>query len=276
MNGSLRPPRTWWRTHADLFVGHMRVNLARYTAYPVAMAFEQLSYLFPLIISILLWRHLFTKLPRFAGWSFDAVLVLHLFGNLFLALFHALFMGFHTFAGAIRCGRIDMWLTRPVDPRIAQIASMLRPDELLNRLLGLVPLVLYMAHRGVRVEPARLAAGLGAMVLGLVAFAVIQLTCACGAFWIARGDAILSFLDMFYGFYRFPLNTLPLAAQLVLGLMAPVLLAVTYPALFATGGADYPTLARVCLASVALIVGWWWLHQRIYRMGLKAYQSPGG
>lgn len=260
----------------DLLLAHFRVNLARHAAYPVSLILEQLSYLVGLVVSLVLWRHLFTRLPTFAGWSFDDVLVLHLFGNLFLALFHSLFMGFHSFHAIVRNGRLDTWLARPVDPRIAHLAASLKPEELLNRLLALVPLVLYIRARGIELDAGRLAAGLAAMLVGLAAFACIQLVWCYAAFWLDKSDAILAFLDLFYGFYRFPLDALPGVAQLALTLAAPLLLAVTYPARFAAGGASWTSLLAVCAASLAVLAGWAWAQERLWRAGLDAYQSPGG
>lgn len=251
-------------------------NFRRNTIFRVSLLLEQSSYLVQLVISLVLWKYLFTRLPRFEGWTFDAILVLHLFGNLFLALFHSVFMGCHTLWGAIQNGLLDSYLVRPVDPRWAHLASCVRPEELLNRLLAQVPLVLYLASRGVELEPARVAVGLAVMLLGLCAFSCIQLTVCALAFWVPRGDAILSFLDLFYGFYRFPLNALSWTAQLVIALFAPVVLAVTYPALFATGGSSPEGLALVTAATLAVLAVWWGLQRWVWRRGLAAYQSPAG
>ncbi len=270
---------TLWRfvvRQLRLLAVYAWVNFRRNTIFRASLLMEQSSYLVQLVISLVLWKYLFTRLPRFEGWTFDAILVLHLFGNLFLALFHSVFMGCHTIFGAIQTGMLDLYLVSPVDPRWAHLASWLRPEELVNRLLAQVPLVLYLASRGVEPQPGRVAAGLAVMLLGLCAFSCIQLTLCYVAFWVPRGDAILSFLDLFYNFYRFPLNALSWTVQLVIALFAPVVLAVTYPALFATGGSSPGGLALVTAASLAVLAMWWGLQQWVWRRGLAAYQSPAG
>jgi len=79
-----------------------------------------------LAISLLFWQVIFLQTTQFGNWTFEAILMLHLYSQIFVALFLVFFMGCHVFWRSVQTGRLDVYLTRPLDPRVAFLAEQMR------------------------------------------------------------------------------------------------------------------------------------------------------
>ncbi len=244
--------------------------------YKVSFYFEIFFQFVMLIISLLFWQVIFLKTSQFANWTFGAVLVLHLFSQIFAAIFLMFFMGCHMFWRSIQRGRLDIYLTRPLDPRIAFLAEQIRFQGIYRLILNVIIIGALLYLLDVRVNFIYLGLTLVMVVLTALAIGLMQLTANCISFWWIRADAIDEFVDMIFEFYRYPLNVLPWFLQAFLTVGMPIIFAATWPSLFLVGSLALSSYLILIIELLIVIGGWYIFLEIAWKAGLRHYESAGG
>ncbi|MHA2095182.1 MAG: ABC-2 family transporter protein [Candidatus Hodarchaeales archaeon] len=229
-----------------------------------------------LLISLLFWQVIFLNTTQFGNWTFEAVLILHLYSQVFAAIFLVFFMGCHVFWRSVQTGRLDVFLTRPLDPRIAFLAEQIRFHGSYRLFINLIVIGAILAYLKVKIDYIHFSFTLTMVILSVFAIGLMQLTANCISFWWIRSDAIDEFLDFIFEFYRYPLTVLPWVVQVLLTVGMPIIFAATWPALFLTDNIDFMTFFSIFGFLLLVIVFWFILLQIAWNAGLRRYESGGG
>jgi ABC-2 type transport system permease protein len=244
--------------------------------YKVSFYFEIIFQIVMLAISLLFWQVIFLQTTQFGNWTFEAILMLHLYSQIFVALFLVFFMGCHVFWRSVQTGRLDVYLTRPLDPRVAFLAEQMRFHGSYRLFINLIVIGAILWILKVEVNLIHFTLTLIMVILSVIALGIMQLTANCISFWWIRSDAIDEFLDFVFEFYRYPLTVLPWFLQFLLTVGMPIIFAATWPALFLAENinlSDYFALISLLL----LVIGGWYLFlEKAWKAGLKRYESGGG
>ena len=229
-----------------------------------------------LLISLLFWQVIFLNTNQFGNWTFEAVLILHLYSQVFAAIFLVFFMGCHIFWRSVQTGRLDIFLTRPLDPRLAFLAEQIRFHGSYRLFINLIVIGAILAFLRVKINFLYFGLTLTMVILSVLAIGIMQLTANCISFWWIRSDAIDEFLDFIFEFYRYPLTVLPWVVQVLLTFGMPVIFAATWPALFLIESIDLMTFFTIFAWLIVIIGLWFILLQFAWNAGLRRYESGGG
>lgn len=244
--------------------------------YKVSFYFEVFFQVIMLIISLLFWQVIFLNTTRFGNWTFEAVLILHLYSQIFAAIFLVFFMGCHTFWRSVQTGRLDVYLTRPLDPRVAFLAEQIRFHGSYRLFINLIIIGFLLWLLKVKVNLLYFSLTLVMIILSVFALGIMQLTVNCISFWWIRSDAIDEFLDFVFEFYRYPLTVLPVVIQYLLTIGMPIIFAATWPALFLTNNIPLLEYLVLFILLIFVILAWTGLLQLAWKAGLRRYESGGG
>ncbi len=259
-----------------LFKRYFWMSFRSRIEYKVSFYFEIFFQIVMLAISLLFWQVIFLQTTQFGNWTFEAILMLHLYSQVFVAIFLVFFMGCHVFWRSVQTGRLDVYLTRPLDPRVAFLAEQMRFHGSYRLFINLIVIGTILWILKVKVNLIHFTLTLMMVILSVIALGIMQLTANCISFWWIRSDAIDEFLDFVFEFYRYPLNVLPWLLQFLLTVGMPIIFAATWPALFLSETinlTDYLSLISLLL----LIIGGWYLFlEKAWKAGLKRYESGGG
>ena len=244
--------------------------------YKVSFYFEIFFQIIMLFISLLFWQVIFLNTSQFGNWTIEAVLILHLYSQIFAAFFLVFFMGCHVFWRSVQTGRLDVYLTRPLDPRLAFLAEQIRFHGSYRLIINLLIIGTILWLMKVKVNLINFSLTLVMVMLCVISIGLMQLTANCISFWWIRSDALDEFLDFIFEFYRYPLTVLPLAIQFFLTIGMPIIFAATWPALFLTEKINLVQYS-VIFGILILVIGFWYGFLEIaWNKGLKRYESGGG
>lgn len=186
-----------------------------------------------LFVSVIL---LTSKISSIVGWSRADLLVLAAMYNVVIGLFYMIFSrNFHDFSDIIHMGRLDMFLTKPVDSQFLLSFRTVNYAGLTRCLIGIALTSLLLVREGVRVGAGEL---LGAALATLAAvwllygiwFIVVTLL-----IWFSRLSNLVDLLYTSTGFGRYPAETLRSAPQILIFLILPFFLTVSVPSKFLLG-----------------------------------------
>lgn len=244
--------------------------------YKVSFYFEIIFQIVMLLISLLFWQVIFLKTTQFGNWTFDAVLMLHLYSQVFVAIFLVFFMGCHVFWRSVQTGTLDVYLVRPLDPRLAFLAENIRFHGSYRLFINIIVIGAILWFLQINVNLLIFGLTLIMVVLSVLAVGIVQLTVNCIAFWWIRSDAIDEFLDSIWEFYRYPLTVLPWTIQFLLTVGMPIVFAATWPALFLAENINVVDYSLLISGLIFVIVCWSMLLQIFWNKGLRRYESGGG
>ncbi len=265
-----------WRRYIYLIKRYLWMSFRSRIEYKISFYFEIFFQIIMLAISLLFWQVIFLKTTKFGNWTFESVLMLHLYSQIFAALFLVFFMGCHIFWRSIQTGRLDVYLTRPLDPRIAFLAEQMRFHGSYRLFINLIVIGFIMWFLKVEVNIFHFSLTLIMLILSVFGLGLMQLTANCISFWWIRTDAIDEFLDFVFEFYRYPLTVLPWLLQFLLAVGMPIIFAATFPALFLSEWIQIEEYIVLISILLFIIFGWYILLNKAWYAGLKRYESGGG
>lgn len=244
--------------------------------YKVSFYFEIFFQIVMLAISLLFWQVIFLQTTQFGNWTFEAILMLHLYSQVFVAIFLVFFMGCHVFWRSVQTGRLDVYLTRPLDPRVAFLAEQMRFHGSYRLFINLIVIGTILWILKVELNLIHFTLTLIMVILSVIALGIMQLTANCISFWWIRSDAIDEFLDFVFEFYRYPLTVLPWLLQFILTVGMPIIFAATWPALFLSESINFTDYLALITLLLLIIGGWYLFLEKAWKAGLSRYESGGG
>jgi len=239
-----------------------RVSLAAELAW--ATSFTAVTFAF--------W-HIVTAKFAVPGWSQERLFVFLAFVELYWGFSRGLFGGARRLQEHILRGTLDIWLCRPVDPRWVVLAQDIDPIALLRSAVLVLFWLGLAAAQGAHLTVGPLLLGAVVCLATAGLFALLFFTVSYAAFYIGRAEALDELASSAWDAARYPMDMFGSAARAVFTWVLPALFAATAPALLATGG----TLPAGTWAGLACLLPVWWLIQeRLWRAGLRRYESANG
>jgi ABC-2 type transport system permease protein len=171
----------------------------------------------------------------------------------------------------VRTGKLDVYLTLPVDSQFAVSSKQFGVDNLVNVLIGL-------AITGFALSKLNLSPSLGAallygccVLLGVAVHYSVMCSLSCLCFWIIRAQGLVYGYFNLFNIGRYPDSVFRGAFRWVFTWIVPVILVANVPARVLTDASAHPFNAVGQLAfTSALLLGftrWLWLR------GLARYSS---
>ncbi len=251
----LRHDLTVLRTYLGLGV----LNLVQYRS---DFALSVLNAVITLATQLLGLSVVFAQTNDLAGWRSDDLLVLvgvhFLIGGL-LGLVLRPSME-HMMEG-IRQGTFDFTLVKPVDSQLLASIQVVRPQALVDVLVGLGVVLWATTRLGAALGPDDVALFLLTLLCGLVVLYSFILALSTMAFWFVRLDNVLVIFQSLFGQAgRWPVTIFPGWLRVVLTFVVPVAFAVTVPSQALTGRLDLlSTLGAVGVALLFFAASrWFW------------------
>lgn len=222
------------------------------------------------------WNVIFNRLGHFQGWTFASIVVFVGFQELFFGFSQSLFKGAQLYYYFIHSGRLELFLTRPIDPRLSAIANNIDPYQMMRSAVMFTVFMVAAARLGFHFSLPYLLGGMVLALLAAIAKALFALCVNYVAFWWDNVDALHELLGAFDHFLRVPLTVMPSALQLFFTLVLPYTFAATFPALLSGGTVSAGQALLPLLALAGSITGLFLLQTVLWRLGLKRYDGRGG
>jgi ABC-type uncharacterized transport system permease subunit len=230
-----------------------------------------------LFISLLFWKVLFLNMRQFEGWNLSSVILLHYYSEIFLELFITFLIGAHEFWSPINRGTLDIYLIRPIDPRLAYLAKNFTIIPLINLVIkSFIILPILFLYFKLDINIFKFIFSIITIMLVSCIIGITQITFSSIAFWWGRVDALDKILDMIFEFFRYPLTVLPYWIRSLLTIAIPIIFASTYPALFTLQKMSNMLYLKNILILIIVGIVWLAIHNFIWKKGLKRYESYGG
>lgn len=250
------------------------MNARRVVAFRASFALDVLSSLAFVLISVTFWQVIYARVSHLPGFTLGQTFLFLFFVELFFTLGMSVFVGSGKFWVSINTGRLDIYLTRPGDPRLLLTLITMRLDNLLRAVPSLTLLLGLAVHHHATFSLPTLLAGVVITALGATAYAFLQMASSWVAFWAGRAQVLDELTDSMTELTQYPHTIFPKFLQLALTTVLPFGLAGTQPSLLAAGSA-HSLLTGIAVAA-AVATGWLVLQHLLWKKGLHAYESSNG
>ncbi|SDD39141.1 ABC transporter permease [Auraticoccus monumenti] len=253
--GRLRHDASILRTYLGLGV----LNLVQYRS---DFVLSVVNAAITLLTQLLGLSVVFAQTTDLAGWRSDDLLVLvgvhFLIGGLIgLVLRPSMEMMME----GIRQGTFDFTLVKPADSQLLASIQVVRPQALVDVVVGLGVIVFATTRLGGALGPVDVGLFLLTLVCGVVVIYSFILALSTMAFWFVRLDNVLAIFQSLFGQAgRWPITIFPGWLRVMLTFVVPVAFAVTVPSQALTGRLDLvTTLGAVGVALVFFAASrWFW------------------
>ena len=245
------------------------LNMKRVLAFHISTWVDIASSLAYIVAQIIFWQTIYTRVSPLPGLRLGDIYAFMAFGEIFYALSYSLFIVAVRFWTVINNGRLDLYLVRPVDPRLMVFLLNLRFENLIRPIPSIVLLFTLAVANGFFI--GKIFSGLPLVLLAATTYAVIQLGGGLSAFWLGRARALEEITTSLTHLLRFPTTIFPGATQVILYTILPIGLAATEPVL-QTFGFSYVLVLGLGIASLLFWLG---LVEWVWQKGLQRYESYG-
>jgi ABC-2 type transport system permease protein len=249
-----------------------RASVQNELAYQANFWISLLHSLLGLVTGVLGVVVLFDQVETIHGWDLPSTLAL-LGVYLALSALRDLFLGPSLEAlagmdGEIWSGTFDFTLLRPVNAQFLASVRHWRPFALVDLVLGVGVLAVAVVQLGQALTPARLAAFLLTLIVGVTILYAILLTFTALTLW-SPGFLFTWLFDGLFRMARYPVGLYPGWLRIVLTWVVPVGVMTTVPAQALAGTLPAGMLPGSVLLAVALFLG----ASALFRSGLRRYAS---
>ena len=171
----------------------------------------------------------------------------------------------------VRTGKLDVYLTLPVDAQFAVSSKQFGVDNLVNALIGGAIVGFALSKLGVTISVGTLFLYSCAVLLGVTVHFSIMFSLSTLCFWIIRAQGLVYGYFNLFNIGRYPDSVFRGAFRWVFTWVIPVILVANVPARVLTRAAEHPLEAvlQLCLTSISLFGFTRWLWNR----GLARYSS---
>ncbi len=259
-----------WR----LFRIALELNLKRLWYFRASLLLDMVSALAYAGLTIVFWNIIYTRVRPLPGWGLGETFAFVALTELFYALTMSVFIGSGKFWNTVVTGRIDTYLTRPVDARLLMSLITMRLENALRSLPSICLLVALALHYGARFTLAPTLLALAVVALGATTYAFLQMAGSWTSFWLGRSQLLDELTDSMTEFVQYPHTIFPGWVRVLLTTVVPLALAASQPALALQGSTSQAL--RIFTAALAVAAAWWAIQEFAWRRGLKRYDSFGG
>ena len=259
--------------HLRLLGAMLKIRLGRQMMYRASFwtAFFVDGTLF--LVQLAIFSTLFLNVESVNGWSQEQMVffvgTFSLVDGLEMCFY---FFGLISLPEKIRDGKLDLYLTKPVNPLFFLSFESIDVGSALLTLPGIVMVVWATMKMGISVTPLLVIGYLFLLVLMLLLLYDLVLLMRCAAFWFTRTDALGELEGELMGFtFRVPGVVFQGAMKTILYVLLPYALLATIPTQFFTGILN----GREWLSTLAVTLAFTLLARFVWKQGLKRYGSTG-
>lgn len=226
------------------------------------------------VLVIVFWDALFRLTGPVKGWTLADLVMMAGLGELSRTV-SGLFPGLNELPDGIVKGNLDRYLTRPAPAILCYLWERISLVRIFHSFVaGMLIVSVAVWQLNFPVTFKGTLAGLALMIIGRLAFMLLQGAISMLAFWVGRIQHVQAVLAELGQFNRFPVVFFDSPVRLFLTWVWPYGLYLTYPTLFIRGDL---TNVWILLAGAALLTTSWGLTVRfMLQAGLRRYESFGG
>jgi ABC-2 type transport system permease protein len=258
------------KKYFDVWRVNLKNNWVRAVVYRTNFITAFIVDLVWILVEFALFSVIYANTPRIAGWTKPQVFFF--LGVFFVgdALFTVFFQtNFWRFSDLVNKGELDILLTKPIHPLFLALTRWVNLTALLNVILGIAIIIRYS-------EPAGFQGGINGVLilifwilLGLSINVLVRFLFSVVIFWTDRGFALSRLYYQFYQIATKPDVIYPSMIRYVILTALPFAFVGSVPVravLFGLQSHEY-LLILLSLSS------FFFLNQRLWRAGLRRYQS---
>lgn len=257
-----------------LVIEGLNLNLRRLRQFTVSFLLDVTASLAYAGITVIFWRVIYGRIRPLPGWTLGQAFAFSAFFELFYALSMSLFVGTGKLWNNIITGRIDVYLIRPVDPRLLMGLLTVRMESFIRALPSIVLLFSLALAHGVRFTIGNALASLVIVTLGALTYAFVQMAGSWASFWIGRAQMLDEITDSLNELARYPHTIFPDWLRMALMTVVPMAFASTEPARVLTGMSG--NMVGAIGVAMGVTAVWWFIQDLLWKKGLRRYDSYGG
>lgn len=171
----------------------------------------------------------------------------------------------------VRTGKLDVYLTLPLDPQFAVSSRQFGLDNVVNTLIGLAITAFALTKIGASASAGRFALYAACVGLGVTVHYSVMCSLSTLCFWIIRAQGLVYGYFNLFNIGRYPDSVFRGAFKVVFTWTIPIILVANVPTRILTHSAEHPwsRVAQLTLSSLLLLgfTRWLWLR------GLRRYSS---
>jgi ABC-2 type transport system permease protein len=214
---------------------------------------------------------LYGQVDSIAGWSKYQVVALVGAHQIVAQLFQAFFyVNVANLPELVRTGRLDIFLTLPVDAQFAISTRQFSLDCLLNAFVGVGIVTFALIKLSLVPTIAQLALCAGAIVLGIAVHYAVMFTLACISFWSVRASFVHGYFSLFM-IGRYPQAVFHGVFRFIFTWLLPVMWVANVPAMILTRPIEspWPGLLSLGVGTVLVLGG----SRALWLYALRRYSS---
>ena len=250
-----------------------QLNVVEEMQYRGNFVASVLGTLFWMAMALLTVALFFSHTDRLGGWDFwEVVALLGVFNALSGIIEAVLRPGIGRLAEDVRSGKLDLILTRPVEPQFYLTFRRLDIWRLADVVLGLALVAYAVTRLGDIPSLAEVLAFLLALFSAAAVVYSIWLALMSLAFWFVAVENLSVLFDAVYEAARYPVTAYPGALRFLFVYLIPIAWTTTIPASTLTGRLGPATaLGAAAVGALTLV-----LTRLLWRSALRRYTSAGG
>ena len=173
-------------------------------------------------------------------------------------------------------GKLDQYLSRPLNTVIALIGNHINVWSITEILTGLIILFGVLSTMWDKVSIIGLLAGLFVTVISAFTISLFLMTLYLSAFWIGDNSFINRFWDLLDKWTFYPLDLFPQVIKLFFIIVLPVFFVSVFPVKLIFMSLPTMELIYYGIALFILFVFWLGVFTFVWKRGIKRYESGGG
>ncbi|HCZ06114.1 MAG TPA: hypothetical protein DHV12_03090 [Thermotogae bacterium] len=264
------------RKHFELMKIGIGLSFRRLLYFRASTLFSILGNALFLLVNILFWRVIYTNIEVFNGWTIGQMYLFTAFSE----FFHVFTMMFFPVAGKlwrlIYTGRLDTYLTKPVEPYVLMNILNIRMENIFNAVPSVLWIFILINFYKLRLDILSFLMALLFNLLAVIVYSLIQMSTSTASFWFGKITAIDELSDSLVMLVNYPHTIFPLYIRILMITILPFGYASTIPALIALKMGYIGTLPSLILGAIFTIVLWLSIFKLLWKLGMKRYESYGG
>ncbi|MBI4092706.1 MAG: ABC-2 family transporter protein [Candidatus Kerfeldbacteria bacterium] len=258
------------RRYLVLFRQYVSTSFIREMEFRSGFFVLMLSELVADVISIVFFTILYGSVASIRGWSYpEALLLLGTF--MFLTyLSHGLFYrNFARVSEYVNEGRLDILLTKPVDPQFAMTLRYTAVSDILNIVPSLIVIIYAISRLDLTITAGSLIGYLSLIAIGMAIIYSLWFAISILAFWLTQVEEIQELWNGLFDFTRYPRQIYEGSIRALFTFVVPILTIVAFPTEFFLGRISGSAILYNLLLAAGLLA----VTRMLWQVGLRRYSS---
>lgn len=215
-----------------------------------------------------LFRHT-NAIGDWTRWHMVTLVGTHqLIAQLFQAIFY---INLSNLPELVRTGKLDLFLTQPIDAQFAVSTRQFGPDNLINAALGLLITLFGLHHLNVRPSAPHVLVYSLLVLSGIAVHYSVLFSLSTLSIWMTRAQGLVFAYFNLFNVGRYPDSVFKGAFRRILGVIPPVILVAALPARWLTFPSQSPWISTLELLAGTLTCSI--LTRQLWQKALRSYGS---